>query len=140
MSTKVDNPSFLTLAAAAALAQFDKELADLEASDYYKDTMTATKLQHCVGTSLANERGDIEHPPPMNAWPKPCLDTRCICGHRRTWCSYNCHHADLALETTPGRSINRSHFLQIECPIAKNRFRHRGPGTLMFIYIVWKLI
>ena len=61
MSTipQVDNPSFLTLAAAAALAQFDKELADLEASDYYKEAKTATKLQRCVGTSLKNERGDI---------------------------------------------------------------------------------
>ena len=58
-------PSFLTLAAAAALLQFDKDLADLEATDYYKETMTATKLQHCVGTSLANERGDLETPPPM---------------------------------------------------------------------------
>ena len=101
MSTipQVDNPSFLTLAAAAKLLQFDKELADLEASDYYKEAKTATSLQHCVGTSLANERGDIEHPPPMDVWPKPCLDTRCICGHKRTWCSYYCHHSDLALET-----------------------------------------
>ena len=62
MSTipQVDNPSFLTLAALATLAQFDKELADLEASDYYKETMTATSLQHCVGTSLKNEFGEIE--------------------------------------------------------------------------------
>ena len=46
MSTipQVDNPSFLTLAAIAKLAQFDKGLADLEASDYYKEAKTATKL------------------------------------------------------------------------------------------------
>ena len=84
MSTipNVDNPSFLTSAAIATLAQFDEELADLEASDYYKEVKTATSLQHCVGTSLANEYGDIERPPPMKEWPKPCLDTDCICGHR----------------------------------------------------------
>jgi len=82
-----------------AQSQHDKELADREASGYYKEAITATSLQHCVGTSLANERGDIEHPPPMDVWPKPCLDTRCICGHKRTWCSYYCHHSDLALET-----------------------------------------
>jgi hypothetical protein len=42
MSTipQVDNPSFLTLAAIAKLAQFDKELADLEATDYYKEAMS----------------------------------------------------------------------------------------------------
>ena len=99
MSTipQVDNPSFLTLTAIAKLDQFDKELADLEASDYYKETMTATSLQHCVGTSPTNEYGDIEIPPPMKEWPKPCLNPRCICGHKRTWCSYYCHHSDLAL-------------------------------------------
>ena len=99
MSTKVDNPSFLTIAAIASIVKFDKELADLEASDYYKETKPATKLQHCVGTSLANEFGEIEKPPPMDEWPKPCLDTGCICGHKRTWCSYYCHHSDVALET-----------------------------------------
>ena len=99
MSTKVDNPSFLTPAALAALAQFDEKVADLEASNYYKETKTATKLQRCVGTSLKNERGDIETPPPMDEWPKPCLDPDCICGHKRTWCAYHCHHSDLALET-----------------------------------------
>ena len=46
-----------------------------------------------------SECGDIERPPPTSEWPKPCLDTNCICGHRRTWCSYYCHHADVALVT-----------------------------------------
>ena len=94
---QVDNPSFLTLAAIASIVKFDKELADLEATDYYRETKTATILQHCVGTSLANEYGDIERPPPMKEWPTPCLDTGCICGHKRTWCSYYCHHSDVAL-------------------------------------------
>jgi hypothetical protein len=95
---QVEYPAFLTLAALAKLLQFEKELADLEANDYYKEVQTATILQHCVGTSLANECGDIEKPPPTSEWPKPCLDTNCICGHRRTWCSYYCHHSDVALE------------------------------------------
>ena len=42
----IDNPSFLTLAAVAALAQFDKDLADREASDYYKEAKYATTLRH----------------------------------------------------------------------------------------------
>ena len=101
MSTSrcVANSSFLTLAAVAALAQFDKELADREASDYYKEAKTATTLQHCIGKSLANGYGDPELPPPMKEWPKPCLDRKCICGHKRTWCACFCHHLDLALET-----------------------------------------
>ena len=73
MSTiaQVDNPSFLTPAAIATLGQFDEKVADLEASNYYKEAKTATKLQHCVGTSLKNESGEIEIPPPINTTSQP---------------------------------------------------------------------